>query len=229
MDQVLKSYKYISDTKVDVLYSQIPRGALEGIAVELNINLKLAIVETSAAVKRNLPLETRYSRLQVVIKYLEKHQQFDIGTIDAPKAYFRGVLPMHWRLIPPPPRDQTKLVYWGGSTEQTILGLGGSPQHMIGRTGDATIGEPSSALPYLVAFLAEHLRLASPPEDADPEDPLYGLDAVKATNESLKGSMPRFEFLAEFLLDDSDQKRIPGHKRILIGSPIYVALAKDNT
>ncbi len=53
MDQVLKSYKYISDTKVDMLYSQIPRGALEGIAVELNINLKLAIVETSAAVKRN--------------------------------------------------------------------------------------------------------------------------------------------------------------------------------
>jgi Family of unknown function (DUF7019) len=137
MDQVLKAYKYISDAKVDVLYAQIPSGLLDGIAV----------VETSAAVKRTLPLETRYSRLQVVVKYLEKHQSSDIGTIDAPKAYFQGILPMHWRLIPPPPSDQPKLVYWRGSTEHTLLGLGGSPRHMIGQAGDATMGEPSSAVP----------------------------------------------------------------------------------
>src|SRR6266852_4520283 len=112
MGQILKSYKYISDTKVDMLYEQIPGGLLEKIAVELNINLKLTVVEAGAAVKRNLPVETRYSRLQVVVKYLEKHQSSDIGTIDAPKAYFKGVLPMHWRLIPPPPRDQAKVVYW---------------------------------------------------------------------------------------------------------------------
>lgn len=86
MDQVLKAYKYISDAKVDVLYAQIPRGLLDGIAVDLNLDLKLAVVEASAAVKRTLPSETRYSRLQVVVKYLEKHQSSDIGTIDAPKA-----------------------------------------------------------------------------------------------------------------------------------------------
>ncbi len=174
MDQVLKAYKYISDAKVDVLYAQIPRGLLDGIAVDLNIDLKLAVVEASAAVKR---------------------------------------------------RDQPKLVYWGGSTEHTILGLGGSPRHMIGQVGDATMGQPSSALPYLVAFLAEHLQVASPPVDADPVDPLDCFDAVEVTNRHLKGGMPRFEFLAEFLLDDSDHKRIRPHRRIMIGSPIYVALA----
>lgn len=67
MDQVLKAYKYISDAKVDVLYAQIPRGLLDGIAVDLNLDLKLAVVEASAAVKRTLPSETRYSRLQVVV------------------------------------------------------------------------------------------------------------------------------------------------------------------
>lgn len=146
MDQVLKAYKYISDAKVDVLYAQIPRSLLDGIAVDLNLDLKLAVVEASAAVKRNLPLETHYSRLQVVVKYLEKHQSSDIGTIYAPKAYFQGILPMHWRLIPQPPRDQPKSVYWGGFPEYTLLGLGGSPRYMIGQVGDATMGEPSSAL-----------------------------------------------------------------------------------
>ena len=226
MDQILKAYKYISDAKVDVLYAQIPRGLLDGIAVDLNLDLKLAVVEVGAAVKRTLPLETRYSRLQVVVTYLEKHQSSDIGTIDAPKAYFKGVLPMHWRLIPPPPRDQPKLVYWGGSTEHTILGLGGSPRHMIGQVGDATMGEPSSALPYLVAFLAEHLQVASPPADTDPVDLLDCFDAVVATNAQLKGSRPRFEFLAEFLVDDSDHKRMQEHQRVLIGSPLYVALVR---
>jgi hypothetical protein len=199
---------------------------LDGIAVDLNLDLKLAVVEASAAVKRTMPLETRYSRLQVVVNYLEKHQSSDIGTIDAPKAYFKGILPMHWRLIPPPPRDQPKLVYWGGSTEHTLFGLGGSPRHMIGQAGDATMGEPSSALPYLVAFLAEHLQVAAPPADAEPVDPLDCFDAVRATNAQMKGSMPRFEFLAEFLLDDAEHKRIRGHQRVMIGSPIYVALAR---
>ena len=56
MDQALKAYKYISDTKVDVLYAQILRSLLDGIAVDLNIDLKLVVVEASAAVKRTLPL-----------------------------------------------------------------------------------------------------------------------------------------------------------------------------
>lgn len=226
MDHPLKNYVYISDTKLINLCSQIPKGILETIAGELNINVKFVLLEAGVTMKRDLPRETRYTRLQVVVNYLEKHQPSDIGTIDAPKIYFKGVLPMHWRLIPPPPSDQTKLVYWGGSTERTILGLGGSSQHVIGRTGDATIGEPSSALPYLVAFLAEHLQLEAHSADADPEDAEYGLGAVKATNGRMRGSMSRFEFLAEFLLDDSDRDSIPGRKRIMLGTPIYVALIK---
>ena len=55
-------------------------------------------------------------------------------------------------------------------------------------------------------------------------DPLDCFDAVVATNAQLKGSRPRFEFLAEFLVDDSDHKRMQEHQRVLIGSPLYVAL-----
>jgi uncharacterized protein DUF7019 len=56
------------------------------------------------------------------------------------------------------PTDEPPLVYFGGRTETTIFGLGGSTRHVIGFEG-AISTSSRSATPYLVAHLLEGLEI----------------------------------------------------------------------
>src|SRR2546430_8272052 len=76
----LKYYLYVSDKKVDMLYQQVPKRMLQKIASELSINLKLVAAEVGATIKSASSEETRYSKLKIVAKYIEEHE--NVGTID---------------------------------------------------------------------------------------------------------------------------------------------------
>ena len=82
----MKYYVYISDTKVDMLYPQIPKPILKRIASSLNIDLKLFGAELSVGIKNDQADETRYTKVQIVSEYIEKH--LDVGSIDAPSTSF---------------------------------------------------------------------------------------------------------------------------------------------
>ncbi|HYT46447.1 MAG TPA: SAVMC3_10250 family protein [Methylomirabilota bacterium] len=86
----MKYYIYISDTKVDMLYPQIPKPVLKRIASSLSIDLKLLGAELSVGIKNNQVDETRYAKVRIVSEYIEKH--LDVGSIDAPSTYFKGKL-----------------------------------------------------------------------------------------------------------------------------------------
>lgn len=229
MHQPLKYYVYISDTKVEQLYAQIPPSLRKGIATELSVDVKPWGVGIGASIKKEQDLETRYSKLKGVVRYLEKHMSDDIGWIDAPRAYFKGSLPMFW--APLPTRDNTKVVYFGGSTGQTLLGLGGSAYHVIGKKGDASIGEPSSDLPSLVAVLTKELQLQPHSSNLDyfyDED--AALNAIEVMAQNVRGTAQNLEFLAKKLVYDPSSTahgRIrPRSKYVLFGTPIYVAYAE---
>jgi hypothetical protein len=226
MHQDLKYYIYVSDTKVDQLYNQIPKKLLREIAAELTVDLKPAGVGISATFKKEQAQETRFSKLKIVVQYLEKHMLVDIGWVDAPGVYFKGTLPMFWG--PLPTWDNTKVVYFGGSTQQTLLGLGGSAYHLIGQRGNATVGEPSSDLPSLVAVLSKELQLKFPNLDHF-FDESAALDVIEVMAMRAKGTAQMLEFFAKRLAYDSG-KLTPGRiqprqKPVLFGTPIYVALA----
>src|SRR5712692_3005987 len=121
----MKYYIYISDAKLAMLYAQLPRSFLHKIASELSINLKLVVTEIGATIKGNQNEITRYTKLQTIVKYIEKH--FDVGTIDEPKTYFKGTLPMQWGRI-----LRSGVVYFGGTTPRATIALGGSRQHVLG-------------------------------------------------------------------------------------------------
>jgi len=219
----LKHYVYISDTKVDMLYAQIPRSTVERIAGDLSIDLKVFSLAVSKK-GRDDSQESRYAKLETVVKYLEKLFAPVIGSVDEPKVYIKGILPMHYSLIPPVfQQRKPRVAYFGGSTEHTILGLGGSPKHIIGRISSENIGEPSSDLPSLTAYLTEELGLAPRNEYHEPE---WGLAAVEVMERHMKGQKTKFEFLAKFLLDDSDLEKTRHTKHIVIGTPLYIAYAE---
>src|SRR5207244_1212956 len=98
------------------------------IASELNIKLKLVAAEVGATIKSAPSEETRYSKLKIVAKYLENQE--DIGTIDnlGSGSYFKGTLPMKFGIL-----ERAKdYIFFCGFTEKTIVGLGGSSEHLIG-------------------------------------------------------------------------------------------------
>jgi hypothetical protein len=222
----MKYYIYISDAKVDMLYSQIPQKLKSNLAAELKIDLKVL----SASVKREKSEETRYSKLQIVIDYIEEHMA--VGTVDSPKAYFRGTMPIKWG----PYGSREPVVYFGGATKKTVLGLGGSLHHVIGReTGEQV--HSHSATPYLLAVLNDELNLP-PPTDMEIEGLSieemipHALHATLIATRALKGPEQRVEFLAKRLLylsktttDNCDWWR-PNNEGVLLGTPIYVALAE---
>ena len=75
--------------------------------------------------------------------FWQNSQAGRIGTIDEPKEYFAGAMSMRWGscIFPFVPQlTPSPLVYFGGTTETTVVGLGGSAKHVIGEVGSARTG-----------------------------------------------------------------------------------------
>lgn len=217
-------YLYVSDAKVDMLLSQIDPGYQRRRAAEFSVNL------TVVGVKRSTenPGTDRVARLERVARYLDEHA--DVGSVEKPGQFFRGLLPMRWGIVPT--TDEQSLVYFGGRTEDTIVGLGGSPFHVIG----AAPPEPtprgfggSSTMPALLAGLVDDEAEPVPgtPDDGDDAAEVAALASVHQAGTRLRGPTQNVEFLAKRLLSGpSPYPELDGRPgmTVLLGSPLYVAL-----
>jgi uncharacterized protein DUF7019 len=72
----MKHYLYVSDSKVDMFYSQIPERQGRSISAALKIDLKLFAIDLTAKPSE----ETRYSKLKVPDEYVRSHE--DGGAVD---------------------------------------------------------------------------------------------------------------------------------------------------
>ncbi len=133
-----KYYIYISDTKVEMLFAQIPKKLLYSLSSELEINLGFLKTKFSEGV----PETSKYTKLQIVTEYLKKNN--DIGTIGQPKSYFRGQIPLKWgpltlELIRLESDLKPQIACFVGSTKTTLLYLVGSWRHVVGSTESGNI------------------------------------------------------------------------------------------
>lgn len=79
---------YVSDTKVDMLYSQIPSSWRDKLAGELKIDLQLL----SVSLKEDPRDENRFSKAALVADYIRQH--LSVGSAHSPREYFTDTLPM---------------------------------------------------------------------------------------------------------------------------------------
>ncbi len=218
----LKYYIYVSDSKIDMLFGQIPEGLLSGLISELKINFGVV----SASLSRDSPDAARFSKLSVVRRYIEKHAE--VGTIDAPKEYFSATIGAKWGRLFHPYRS-TEIVYFGGKTKRTTFGLGGSLSHVIGSSVDGKT-ELGSSAPFLLRALSQvDTKIAGETDDSwYNEISNYDdvRDAVLLANERLTGPKQKLEFLAKRLLVEPPSISHEENGKILLGSPIYVALVE---
>jgi hypothetical protein len=196
-----KYYLYISDSKVNMLYAQGGSGT---------------------DTRRNTT-----DKLDAVLADLARSER--IGTVDQPKEYFAGTMPMRWGPCAFPAFPQltpSPLVYFGGETATTIVGLGGSATHVIGEVGSTAAGL-HSCLPYFILQLrrelGESLPANIPLQFGDPS-----LIAVFVATTSGKGPSQELEFVAKRLahgpLPAKWARPEQDAKSILVGTPLYVAM-----
>jgi hypothetical protein len=208
----VKYYIYVSDTKVDMLFPQIQKGLRSKIAAELKVNLKLLELTIGG---KNTP-ETRYSKLDIINSYIRKSR--DLGTVEEPKAYFEGTLPMCWG---PYGHGSRQIVYFGGETERAILGLGGSLDHIIGNNR-GTESPPSTQVAYFVLDALNDWDKPSPGRLVAIEKTQSSLNAIVMATKNImrQGPTQELEFVARRLVQGQSEG-----KSVLLGSPLYVALA----
>ncbi|MCO5971887.1 DUF7019 family protein [Actinoallomurus soli] len=207
-------YLYVSDAKVSMLLSQIDPGWSRKRVTEMNIGLKMAgarrTVETTGT--------DRFARLERVLNHLGDFG--DLGDVDEPGQFVHGVLPMQWGAI-----GDNDTVYFGGHSERTVVGLGGSAGHVV---SGATSGGPPQ--PQLSASLVPALldRLAALAAGDEPSD-VDALGAVVRANSALRGPVQTVEFVAKRMLyGPCPYPELYPHSdmAVLLGSPLYVALAE---
>ncbi|GAA3811026.1 DUF7019 family protein [Streptomyces phyllanthi] len=208
----VRYYLYVSDAKVDMMLAQIDPAYARKRVTEFSIGL------TVAGAKRTVEAvgPDRFTRLERVLRHLEDHA--DLGTVDEPGQYVHGVLPMQWSVI-----GDGDTVYFGGRTERTVVGLGGSAGHVLGTVA----GEPppqtrlSASVPPVLLD-----RLAAPAQQDGTGDP-DALATVVQANGVLRGPAQTVEFVAKRMLYGPcpyPELQRGGDMAVLLGSPLYVAL-----
>jgi hypothetical protein len=183
----LEYYAYLSEKTIKRLFEEIPNKALPAIALELGMDLKFLTAKLTLSPNDNQ--RTLTARLKAVLKYLEKHEPQNIGTIDNPAKYIKGTEFMFSYFMPQgfgvgweePP----ELIYFGASTKETILGLAGSASYVFTQT-DGVMSPLSSALPYLAYVIARKsgVKLSHPAfNNPDNNDVITALSAMEYMEE----------------------------------------------
>lgn len=228
---------YISDTKLDDLAAEAASeqpNFLATLSASLTIDLKIV----QATIAQKTSDETRPSKLHIVREYVKKHKH--VGSVEHPRAYFSGTLPMRWGTLDSgmsapgsgsSPETLKDIVYFSGDTPYGPLGLIGSYKHVRGASAEPT-AVSASVDPHVLwwHYIADRQFSSGVPTTENEQLELY-CSIIKHINESFRNRPPqRLEFLATRLL----QWPLPENDRpdatsdgFLLGSPIYVARPDD--
>lgn len=203
----MKYYTYVSDSKIDMLYSQLPSKEARRISTELELNF--GIVKASAS-KPELDSDL-YSKLKVVVSYLK--QKGLIGTVSKPKDYFAHKMKMHLGNVSFYKGDDSMILYSGVSEDGILVGLVGSSAHVVGAPS-----MESESLGYARAeFWLQIIEEMRSPSKEEYENEMYDLDNLidyqaRHRDDASKQSV---EFVAKKFIVEGN---------FLIGSPLYVAM-----
>lgn len=217
----MKYYIYVSDTKVDMLFPQISRNTGERTAVELGVNLKIASAKRTVEHESQ---DSRINKLEAVCAHIREAEP--VGSIDGPRAWCAGVLDMAWGPITSRNGSPTGIVYFAGSTQNTLFALGGSEKHLLGSTPGSGLDLGSISF-GLILRLLDVTRLSDQP--VPPGDGKFFFSIIGASR-LIQGPRQRLEFLARTLFHGEYVETRYGQEPVTyphvhLATPIYVALA----
>jgi hypothetical protein len=222
----MKYYIYISDAKLDMLYPQVPHASKKKVSTDFKVDLKLIGGSRKSEQETE---ENRMTKLEAVVQFLQEYG--DVGTTDKSGSYFADTLDMRWG-VPYERNDvlgksvPSGLVYFGAIVGGISVGLFGSALHLLSAAGTPQPAEfPMIGKSQLFNIVdAVNRILGEDPKETPRPDPAAQeeeLQQFAKFTRLMKGPKQRLEFLAKRLTFGTGEDGC----RVLIGTPLYVALA----
>ncbi|MGW0394899.1 DUF7019 family protein [Streptomyces sp. NPDC003042] len=143
----MRYYEYVSETKVQMLFDQIPPKLLSKLAAEAKIHLEILALSVQKAQAE----ATLYSRLELVEEYLDRN--YEITWMTEPDSWFRGELNLRTATYQEVDGQVGGPLFMVGQAGRTLVALIGSSHHLIGGRPKEAIGGSSSTLPSLFRLL----------------------------------------------------------------------------
>jgi hypothetical protein len=227
----MRYYHYVSDTKVDMLFQQIPQAQLKGLSGEIGFDLFFLKGKVQASCASQ---ETRFAKLRAVETYLEKSGLLP-GYLKANTwARFNGAFRMATFDAAP------NLVGFFGLIQDMHVFLGGSINHLIAQSGPKTVSPPVSAFASMIRELDKVLKHEdhgtenrsiegtwknSGLHDAPKLPNLISRITGKFTQDYFEKSLvfPSQLSIVARVFDVQDVRHQRPLTRSIIGSPLYVA------
>ncbi|MFD5619240.1 DUF7019 family protein [Streptomyces yangpuensis] len=230
----MRYYEYVSETKVQMLFDQIPPKLLSKLAAEAKIDLTIF----GLSVQKAQTEATLYSRLELVEEYLDRN--YEITWMTEAGSWFRGELNLRTATYQEVDGQVQGPLFIVGQAGRTLVALVGSSHHLIGGRAQEAIGGYST-LPSLFRLMRqeapeEPLNVRGyVPDYRERESTAVMHEVVGFTRDLLVRPPPGFdavvpcEFLARRLLRGAatDPRGTGDRVDVVVGTPLYVAQRDD--
>lgn len=232
----MKYYVYISESKISMLYAQIANSA--NLNREASLGFDIKVLKGSIKESRGVP-ENSLTQLDHVLRSLRESEM--VGTIEQPKQYVGGVLPMKWASYGFY-GENSPITFWSFSEKAddpfsgTVIALAGSTYNLLGRQNPGRASSHSLTLEMTDWFLK---NLDGPFDDkrTNVHPPFFkkkNLDDYDVANGAwlaatqAGGPTAIYEFVAKILHRSQWPQgfRHSGTTQVILGSPLYVAIAE---
>jgi hypothetical protein len=122
----LRFFWYVSDTKLDMLLSQVGEPAWRRVTAELDLDVTLVGLKLGfPPADRSVAERSRAAKVLVVEECIRRRQ--GIGDLSASRGYVAGDTEMAWR-----PCTDGETVLFSGAADDVLIMLGGSAANLLG-------------------------------------------------------------------------------------------------
>jgi hypothetical protein len=224
----VKYYIYISDSKLDMLWPQLPEASKRRITRELKLDWKVISLSRKS---EELPTEHRIHRLEAVERYLMTEESEKVGSLDSPKPWILDTLNLKSGVYRKWRRPDKAAIFAGADDHHVVL-LGGSVHHLTGygRTdanrapGDYFGSELGQLMRVLVADHSESMTTS----DLYSRNIIESIAIGEAIRAMLHWNSPTqpLQFLAKSFFPSPRQLNYNGLLLdVTFATPLYVAMA----
>ena len=206
LGDTLKYYLYMSKTKIEMLHPQIPVDFLKGASADVKINLGI-VSSTIKASHVDSAVELP-NKLVEVCEYLISKGK--VGTVDKPKSYIVGILPLRFGIVREYASD---IAFFGNVIENQKVGLIGATSSLVGESESTEVNHA----PYY--YTLKFLNQIADVGDETNESPGYHTyhSAFDLALKTVPKNKQQLEFVA---------KVIHVEKGLVLATPLYVALTE---
>jgi len=224
----MEYYLYISESKVNMLFPQIPEATKGKLGAEVGVNVGV-LKATVKAEKESQSKDNLIVHLQAVVDYLKKSE--DPGSVDKPKSWIEDTLSARVIYL----AENNQVVFFiGTSPEGTRFALGGSAANLLSHQKPEQVQIGWSFLPDLIRSLramvsvSEDKRLSQESVErflsgTAESNEFEWMDLLKAVQGASSGTTMTIKFLAKKLLSGA---HVQDGTFGVLATPLYVAMAQ---